>query len=106
VRSRPSGKARTTSCSCKYKLGPGRLIRVDAVASTNRDRAQIVAPRLPLPMGAPCHAVRVGDLVFVGAVDAPDTAPESTPPSGIILDHMPTLSSSDVVCGALGCPPA
>ena len=85
------GRAPTTCFIGVSKLGPGRLVRMDAVASTSRDRAQIVAPGLPLPLGASCHAVRVGDLVFVGAVDAPDTAPESTPPSAIILDHMDTV---------------
>lgn len=86
-----SDRAPTTCFIGVSKLGPGRLVRMDAVASTNPDRAQIVAPGLPLPLGAHCHAVRVGDLVFVGAVDAPETAPESTPPSAIILDHMDTV---------------
>jgi len=66
-------------------LGPDRLVRMDAVASSNRDRAAVVAEGVPLPLGAPCHAVRVGDLVFVGAVDAPgDTAAPST----IILERL------------------
>ena len=56
------------------KLNPGRLVRMDAVASTIADRAQIVAKDVPLPLGSPVHAVRVGDLVFTGAVDAPDAA--------------------------------
>ena len=75
-------------------LGPGRLVRMDAVASSNPDRAQIVAPGLPLPLGAPCHAVRSGDLVFVGGLDAPeidgpaDTGEEHTAQSALILDRM------------------
>jgi 2-iminobutanoate/2-iminopropanoate deaminase len=68
-------------------LGSGRLVRMDAVASSNRDRVQIVAPNLALPLGSPCHAVRVGDLVFTGAVDAPDDS-GNTPPSAVILDRM------------------
>ena len=66
-------------------LGPDRLVRMDAVASSNRDRAAVVAEGVPLPLGAPCHAVRVGDLVFVGAVDAPE---DTAAPSTIILEHL------------------
>ena len=71
------------------KLGPGRLVRMDAVASSITDRAQIVAPGVPLPLGSPVHAVRVDDLVFTGAVDAADAPLDAaTPPSAVILDHM------------------
>jgi 2-iminobutanoate/2-iminopropanoate deaminase len=66
-------------------LGPDRLVRIDAVASSNRDRAAVVAEGVPLPLGAPCHAVRVGDLVFVGAVDAPE---DTAAPSTIILERL------------------
>ena len=58
---------------------------MDAVASSNRDRAAVVAEGVPLPLGAPCHAVRVGDLVFVGAVDAPE---DTAAPSTIILERL------------------
>jgi 2-iminobutanoate/2-iminopropanoate deaminase len=50
-------------------LGPGRLVRMDGVASTLADRVQITVPDLPLSPGAYCHAVRVGDLIFLGALD-------------------------------------
>ena len=54
------------------KLHPtGRLVRMDAIATTITDRAQIVVPGLPPALGSSVHAVRVGDLVFTGAVDAP-----------------------------------
>jgi 2-iminobutanoate/2-iminopropanoate deaminase len=66
-------------------LGPDRLVRVDAVASTNRDRTPVVAEGVPLPLGAPCHAIRVGELVFVGSVDAPE---ETAGPSTIVLERM------------------
>ncbi len=66
-------------------LGPDRLVRMDAVASTNRDRAAIVAEGVPLPLGAPCHAIRTGDLVFVGGVDAPE---DIAAPSTIILERL------------------
>lgn len=70
------------------RLGPGQLVRMDAIASTIADRAQIVAPGVPLPAGSPVHAVRVGDLVFTGAMDAADAAPGATPPSAVALDRV------------------
>jgi 2-iminobutanoate/2-iminopropanoate deaminase len=71
------------------KLNPGRLVRMDAVASTNTDRAQIVAKDVPLPLGSSVHAVRVGDLVFTGAVDATKAPLDAAvPPSAVILDRM------------------
>jgi 2-iminobutanoate/2-iminopropanoate deaminase len=66
-------------------LGPDRLVRMDAVASTQRDRAAVVAEGVPLPLGAPCHAVRTGELVFVGAVDAPE---DTAAPSTIVLERL------------------
>ncbi len=68
---------------------PGRLVRMDAIATTLADRAQIVVPDLPPPLGSSVHAVRVGDLVFTGAVDAAD-APlgAAEPPSAVILDRL------------------
>ncbi len=71
------------------KLNPGRLVRMDAIASTIADRAQIVAKDVPLPLGSSVHAVRVGDLVFTGAVDAADAPLDAAvPPSAVILDRM------------------
>src|SRR5262245_44918695 len=75
------------------KLYPtGCLVRMDAIATTMTDRAQIVVPGLPLSLGSRVHAVRVGDLVFTGAVDAP-SAPldDAVPPSAVILDHLDTV---------------
>jgi 2-iminobutanoate/2-iminopropanoate deaminase len=65
-------------------LGADRLVRMDAVASTSRDRAAVVAEGVPLPLGAPCHAIRAGELVFVGAVDAPE---DTAAPATIILER-------------------
>ena len=78
-------RAPTTCFVGVSSLGPDRLVRMDAVASSNRDRAAVVAEGVPLPLGAPCHAVRVGDLVFVGAVDAPE---DTAAPSTIILERL------------------
>ena len=72
------------------KLNPtGCLVRMDAIATTIADRAQIVVPGLPSSLGSSVHAVRVGDLVFTGAVDAPDAPLDAAvPPSAVILDHL------------------
>ena len=70
-------------------LNPGRLVRMDAIASTIADRAQIVAKDVPLALGSSVHAVRVGDLVFTGAVDAAYAPLDAAvPPSAVILDRM------------------
>jgi 2-iminobutanoate/2-iminopropanoate deaminase len=69
-------------------LGADRLVRMDAVASVDRDRAAVVAEGVPLPLGAPCHAVRVGELVFVGAVDAPE---DTASPATIILERLDAI---------------
>ena len=78
-------RAPTTCFVGVSALGPDRLVRMDAVASTNRDRAQVVAEGVPLPLGAACHAIRVGELVFVGSVDAPE---DVGTPSTIVLERM------------------
>jgi 2-iminobutanoate/2-iminopropanoate deaminase len=72
------------------KLYPtGCLVRMDAIATLLADRAQIVVSGLPLSLGSRVHAVRVGDLVFTGAVDAPDAPLDAAvPPSAIILDRL------------------
>jgi 2-iminobutanoate/2-iminopropanoate deaminase len=68
---------------------PGRLVRMDAIATTIADRAQIIVPDLPSSLGSSVHAVRVGDLVFTGAVDAADAPLDAAaPPSAIILDRL------------------
>jgi 2-iminobutanoate/2-iminopropanoate deaminase len=77
-------RAPTTCFVGVSSLGPDRLVRLDAIASSNRDRAAVVAEGVPLPLGAPCHAVRAGDLFFVGAVDARE---DITAPSTIILER-------------------
>jgi 2-iminobutanoate/2-iminopropanoate deaminase len=82
-------RAPTTCFIGVSRLAPGRLVRMDAIASTIADRAQIVAQGVPAPLGSPVHAVRLGDLVFTGAVDAADAPLDAAvPPSAVILDQM------------------
>lgn len=45
-------------------------VRMDAVATTNIDCETIHLADLPLPIGAGCHGVRVGNFLFLSGVDA------------------------------------
>jgi enamine deaminase RidA (YjgF/YER057c/UK114 family) len=81
----PPNRSPTTCFVGVSSLGPDRLVRMDAIASTNRDRTPVVAEGVPLPLGAACHAIRVGELVFVGSVDAPE---DVGTPSTIVLERM------------------
>ena len=51
-------------------LDGGCLVRMDAVATSSLDRAQINVPGVPYAPGSRCHGVRVGDLFFLSGVDA------------------------------------
>jgi 2-iminobutanoate/2-iminopropanoate deaminase len=47
-------------------------VRMDAIATTSRDRETITIPNLPLSLGAGCHGVCVGEFAFLAGVDAAD----------------------------------
>ncbi len=47
-------------------------VRMDALATTSTDRETIQVTGLPLSIGAGCHGVRVGEVVFLSGVDAAD----------------------------------
>jgi 2-iminobutanoate/2-iminopropanoate deaminase len=47
-------------------------LRMDAIATTNADRETVAIPNLPFSLGASCHAVRVGEFLFLSGVDAAD----------------------------------
>jgi 2-iminobutanoate/2-iminopropanoate deaminase len=85
----PNAQRAPTTCFIGVSgLGPGRRVRMDAIATTLGDRAHITVPGLARPFGTSVHAVRVGDLVFTGAVDAPDAPLDAAvPPSAVILDR-------------------
>jgi 2-iminobutanoate/2-iminopropanoate deaminase len=48
-------------------------LRMDAIATTNEDRETVVVSRLPFSLGSRCHAVRIGEFLFLSGVDAADT---------------------------------
>jgi len=47
-------------------------VRMDAIATTSKERETIAISDLPLSLGAGCHGVRIGDFVFLSGVDAAD----------------------------------
>jgi 2-iminobutanoate/2-iminopropanoate deaminase len=53
-------------------LDAGCEVRMDAIATSRRDRESFCLNDLPLAQGALCHGVRVGNFVFLSGVDAAD----------------------------------
>lgn len=51
-------------------LEGGCRIRVDAIATSSRDRTTIRLKDLPLARGSRCHGVRVGNFFFLSGIDA------------------------------------
>ena len=53
-------------------LEGGCRVRIDAVATSSRDREAFRLKDLPLALGSCCHGVRVGNFFFLSGVDAAD----------------------------------
>ena len=53
-------------------LEDGCRLRLDAIATTSKDREVLQIADLPLAIGAGCHGVRVGNYYFLSGVDAAD----------------------------------
>jgi 2-iminobutanoate/2-iminopropanoate deaminase len=53
-------------------LDGGCRVRIDAIASSSRDRESFHLRELPLAQGSLCHGVRVENFVFLSGVDAAD----------------------------------
>ena len=53
-------------------LDGGCGVRMDAIATSSRDRESFRFRELPLAQGSLCHGVRVGNFVFLSGVDAAD----------------------------------
>src|SRR5262245_62088130 len=51
-------------------LEGGCRVRMDAVATSSRDREAFHLTGLPLTLGSRCHGVRVGDFFFLSGIDA------------------------------------
>ena len=53
-------------------LEGGCRVRMDAVATSSRDREAFRLTELPLAPGSRCHGVRVGNFFFLSGIDATD----------------------------------
>ena len=53
-------------------LEGGCRVRIDAVATSSRDREAFRLMDLPLALGSRCHGARVGNFFFLSGVDAAD----------------------------------
>jgi 2-iminobutanoate/2-iminopropanoate deaminase len=64
-------------------LEAGCRVRMDAIATSSRDRRAVNHSDLPLAQGSLCHGVRVGDFVFLSGVDATDGEGNAASPLAI-----------------------
>ena len=73
-------------------LEAGCRVRMDAIATTSRDRESFRHEGIPLGHGSLCHGVRVGNLVFLSGIDATDGRGGSALPLTIQAQTTETLS--------------
>jgi 2-iminobutanoate/2-iminopropanoate deaminase len=73
-------------------LESGCGVRIDAIATTNRDRASFRHNEIPLAHGSLCHGARVGNFVFLSGIDATDGHGGSALPLTIQTQTTETLS--------------
>jgi 2-iminobutanoate/2-iminopropanoate deaminase len=64
-------------------LESGCRVRIDALATSRRDREAFRLMDLPLALGSYCHGVRVGNFFFLSSVDAADGEGKILPPATI-----------------------
>ena len=72
-------------------LEAGCNVRIDAIATTSRDRESFRHPDIPLAEGSLCHGVRVGNFVFLSGIDATDGHGNSALPFTIEAQTTETL---------------
>ena len=72
-------------------LEAGCRVRMDAIATTSRDRESFRLSDLPLAEGSLCHGARVGNLIFLSGIDATDGHGNSTLPVTIQAQTTETL---------------
>jgi len=80
-------------------LGKGCRVRMDAVATSNRDRESLRLSDLPLALGTRCHGIRVGNFVFVSGVDAADREGKVTSPAMIEFQTTEVLARINSILG-------
>ena len=69
-------------------------LRMDAIATRNKDREIVVVPRLPFSLGSRCHAVRIGEFLFLSGVDAADADGRIAAPAPIQAQTTEVLTRS------------
>ena len=67
-------------------------VRIDAIATTSRDRESFRNNDLALAQGSLCHGVRIGNFVFLSGIDATDGQGNSALPLSIQAQTTETLS--------------
>lgn len=77
------------------RLEGGCRFRMDAIATSSRDRESFRLRELPLARGALCHGVRVGNYVFLSGVDAADGQGNVATPATIQSQTTETLDRID-----------
>jgi 2-iminobutanoate/2-iminopropanoate deaminase len=83
-------------------LEAGCQVRMDAIATTSRDRESFRLDDLPLAQGALCHGARVGDFVFLSGVDAADARGSSALAPTIQAQTTETLTRITTLLGTQG----
>jgi 2-iminobutanoate/2-iminopropanoate deaminase len=73
-------------------LEGGCRVRIDAIATTSRNRESFRHKDIPVAQGSLCHGVRAGNLVFLSGIDATDGHGNSALPPAIQAQTTETLS--------------
>ena len=75
-------------------------VRMDAVATSSRDREALRLSELPLPLGNRCHGVRVGNFIFLSGMDAADSQGNVFSPATIQSQTTEVLSRINKILNA------
>jgi enamine deaminase RidA (YjgF/YER057c/UK114 family) len=77
-------------------------VRMDAIATSRRDRQYTRLPELPLGRGSQCHGVRVGNFFFLSGVDAVAMDGRIAPPISIQTQTTQVLGRIGKILGRQG----
>lgn len=83
-------------------LEKGCRVRMDAVATSSRDREPFRLNDLPLALGSRCHEIRVGNFVFLSGVDAADRERKIASPAMIEQQTREVLRRINKILGRQG----
>jgi 2-iminobutanoate/2-iminopropanoate deaminase len=78
-------------------LDGGCRVRMDAIATSSRDREHFRISDLPLAYGSRCHGVRAGNFVFLSGVDAANRSAIVSPPATIQRQTTEALGRVDAI---------